>query len=125
MLTTRYDESATFLFEGCEMGVSEKELSMLRLIDSEFQREVLDKLVRLETKMDSLMGTGGSGRVKIAEDKIAMLERNDLRNSIYNRVVSAAVSAGISVAIALHRLWWKIAASYELRASSLGIDWLL
>jgi hypothetical protein len=89
------------------MGVSEKDLSMLRLIDSEFQREVLDKLVRLETKMDALIGVGGTGRMKTAEEKIAVLERNDLRNSIYNRVVNAAVSAGISMAIALHRIWWK------------------
>jgi hypothetical protein len=89
------------------MGVTEKELSMLRLIDNEFQREVLDKLVRLETKMDALVGAGGAGRVKVAEDKIAVLERNDLRNSIYNRVVNAGLSAGISLAIALHRLWWK------------------
>jgi hypothetical protein len=90
-----------------DMGVSEKDLTMLRLIDSEFQRDVLDKLVRLETKMDSLVGNAQPGRMKLAEDKIAAMERNDLRNSIYNRVVNAAMSAAISVAIALHRLWWK------------------
>jgi len=89
------------------MGVTEKELSVLRLIDSEFQREVLDKLVRLETKMDTLVGAAQPGRMKIAEDKIAALERNDLRNSVYNRVVNAALSAAISVVITLHRFWWK------------------
>ena len=89
------------------MGVTEKELSFLRLIDSEFQRDVLDKLVRLETKMDALVGAAQPGRMKIAEDKIALLERNDLRNSIFNRVVNAAVSAAISAAIALHKYWWK------------------
>jgi hypothetical protein len=89
------------------MGVSEKELSVLRLIDSEFQRDVLDKLVRLETKMDTLIGTAQPGRMKVVEDKVATLERNDLRNSVYNRVVNAGLSAGISVAIALHRFWWK------------------
>jgi len=57
------------------MPVSEKELSMLRLIDSEFQREVLDKLVRLETKMDALAGNGQPGRMKVAEDKIAAREK--------------------------------------------------
>jgi len=81
------------------MPINEKELSLLRLIDSEFQREVLDKLVRLETKMDTLMGSGQPGRMRIAEEKIATLERNDLRNSLYN--------AMISVAIALHKFWWK------------------
>jgi hypothetical protein len=89
------------------MPINEKELSLLRLIDSEFQREVLDKLVRLETKMDSLMGSAQPGRMRIAEDKIATLERNDLRNSIYNRTINGAISAGISVAVTLHKFWWK------------------
>jgi len=89
------------------MGVTEKELSFLRLVDSEFQREVLDKLVRLETKMDTVVGATQPGRMKIAEDKIAELERNDLRNSVYNRALNAGLSAAISVAIALHRFWWK------------------
>jgi hypothetical protein len=89
------------------MPIHERELSLVRLIDSEFQREVLDKLVRLETKMDTLMGSAQPGRVKIAEDKIATLERNDVRNSLYNRMINGAISAGISVAIALHRFWWK------------------
>jgi hypothetical protein len=39
------------------MGVNDREL-MLKAIDIEFQREVLDKLVRLETKMDALVGNG-------------------------------------------------------------------
>jgi hypothetical protein len=89
------------------MSVSEKELSMLRMIDGEFQREVLEKLGRLEAKMDMLAGNGQPGRMKLAEDKIHRLEHSDLRNSIYNRVVNGAISAAISVAIALHRFWWK------------------
>ena len=40
------------------MGPIEKDLSVLRVIDSEFQRDVLGKLGRLETKMDSLAGNG-------------------------------------------------------------------
>ncbi len=88
------------------MGPSEREL-VLKAIDIEFQREVLDKLVRLETKMDGLVGNGQPGRVKILEDKIAVLERNDLRNSVHNRVVNGAISAGVSVAIALHKHWLK------------------
>ena len=89
------------------MPINEKELSLLRLIDSEFQREVLDKLVRLETKMDTLMGSGQPGRMRIAEEKIATLERNDLRNSLYNRMINGTISAMIRVAIALHKFWWK------------------
>lgn len=39
------------------MGVSDREMA-LRAIDIEFQREVLDKLVRLETKMVRWWATG-------------------------------------------------------------------
>lgn len=89
------------------MPLSEKDVSMLRLIDSEFQREVLDKLVRLETKMEALIGGAQPGRMSAAESKIASLERSDLRNSIYQRMVNAGISAAISVAIALHKMWVK------------------
>jgi hypothetical protein len=88
------------------MGISDREFA-LKAIDIEFQRDVLDKLVRLETKMDTLVGNGQPGRMKLAEDKLAALERNDLRNSVHNRLVNGAVSAGISVAIALHKYWLK------------------
>jgi hypothetical protein len=88
------------------MGVNEREMA-LRAIDIEFRREVLDKLVRLETKMDSLVGNGQPGRVKIVEDKLAILERNDFRNSVHNRLVNGAISVAVSLAIALHRYWFK------------------
>lgn len=88
------------------MGVNERELA-LRVIDIEFQREVLDKLVRLETKMDSLIGNAQPGRMKLVEDKVAVLEKNDLRNSFHNRLVNGAISAVISLAIALHKYWMK------------------
>lgn len=88
------------------MGVMDRELAQ-RTIDLEFQREVLDKLVRLETKMDTLMGNGQPGRIKLVEDKVAALERNELRNSLHNRLVDGAISATISAAIALHKYWLK------------------
>ena len=74
------------------MGITDRELA-LKAIDLEFQREVLDKLVRLETKMDTLVGNGQPGRMKLAEDKVAILERNDLRNSVHNRFLNGAISA--------------------------------
>ena len=83
------------------MGVNE------RTIDFEFQREVLDKLVRLETKMDSLVGNGQPGRMKVVEDKVALLEKSDLRNTLHNRLVNGFISAGVSAAIALHKYWVK------------------
>ncbi|HEV3308677.1 MAG TPA: hypothetical protein VGZ91_19695 [Candidatus Sulfotelmatobacter sp.] len=88
------------------MGTIDRELA-LKAIDMEFQREVLDKLVRLETKMDALMGNGQPGRMKVVEDKVGVLERSDLRNSVHNRLLNGAISAGISVAIALHKYWLK------------------
>jgi uncharacterized protein YacL len=88
------------------MAVTDRELA-LKALDLEFQREVLDKLVRLETKMDALVGNGQPGRVKVVEDKVAVLERNDLRNSVHNRLLNGAISAAISAAIALHRYWLK------------------
>ena len=89
------------------MAVNEKDLSMLRIIDADFQRDVLEKLGRLEAKMDMLAGNGQPGRMKLAEDRITALEKNDVRNTLYNRLVNGAISAGISVAVALHRVWWK------------------
>jgi hypothetical protein len=88
------------------MGVTDRDL-VLKAIDIEFQREVLDKLVRLETKMDALVGNGQPGRMKLAEDKVAALERNDVRNGMHNRMVNGAISAAISAAIALHKYWLK------------------
>jgi hypothetical protein len=88
------------------MGVSDRELA-LRSIDLEFQREVLDKLIRLETKMDSLIGNGQPGRVRLLEDKVAVLERNDWHNSVFNRLINGAISAAISMVIALHKYWVK------------------
>ena len=88
------------------MTVSDRELA-LRAIDLEFQREVLDKLVRLETKMDALVGNGQPGRMKLVEDKVAVLERSDLRNSLHNRLLNVGISAAISAAVTLHKYWLK------------------
>ena len=55
---------------------------VLRVTDHEFQREVLDKLGRLETKLDMLVGNGQPGRMTLAEQKIAQLERSDIRRSV-------------------------------------------
>jgi len=88
------------------MGVTERDL-VLKAIDIEFQREVLDKLIRLETKMDTLVGNGQPGRMKLTEDRVSVLERNDVRNGMHNRLVSVTISAAVSAAIAFHRYWLK------------------
>jgi hypothetical protein len=87
------------------MGPIEKELSVLRMMDSEFQRDVLGKLGRLETKMDNLAGNGQPGRMKDAENKIAALEHSDVRRSVYDRAINAAISLAVSVAIGWHEKW--------------------
>jgi hypothetical protein len=45
--------------------------------------------------------------MKLNEDKVAVLERSDVRNSVHNHLVSGAISAAISAAIALHKYWLK------------------
>jgi hypothetical protein len=87
--------------------VEEKELSRLRMIDSEFQGQVLEKLGRLEARMEMLAGNGQPGRVQLAEDRIIALERNDVRRTVIERFVNAGIAIFISAAIALHGRWLK------------------
>jgi hypothetical protein len=80
---------------------------VVRVTDNDFQREVLEKLARLEAKMDMLVGGAQPGRMKLAEDRINLLEKNDIKRSVYDRLINAAVATAISAFIALHTLWWK------------------
>lgn len=80
---------------------------VVRVTDNDFQREVLEKLARLEAKMDMLVGGAQPGRMRIAEEKIAALERSDVRRGVYDRLVNAVIAVAISVAVALHDKWWK------------------
>ncbi len=78
-----------------------------KTVDYDFQREVLDKLVRMETMMETLVGGSQPGRIQIAEDRIAELQRNDVRRSAYGKLINAAISTAISLLIALHKYWLK------------------
>ncbi|HVO79963.1 MAG TPA: hypothetical protein VMT28_04495 [Terriglobales bacterium] len=40
--------------------------------------------------------------MKLAEDRLTVLERNDIRRSVYDRLVNAAIAVAVSAAIALH-----------------------
>ena len=80
---------------------------VVRVSDDDFQRDVLEKLARLEAKMDMLVGGPQPGRMRIAEEKIAELERNEIRRSVYDRLVNAAITVTVSALIALHDKWWK------------------
>ena len=89
------------------MRVSEKELSVLRRVDRDFQHDVLEKLGRLEAKMDMLVGNGQPGRMTLAEDRILELQRNDVRRTVIERFVNAGIAVLISVGVALRGHWWK------------------
>ena len=88
------------------MGVTYTERDAMRL-DGEFQREVLEKLGRLEAKMDMLVGNGQPGRMKQAEDRILVLEKSEVRRTVIERLINASTAIIISAAIALHGHWWK------------------
>lgn len=89
------------------MSVSDREISVLRAIDVDFQHTVLEKLSRMETKMEMLVGNGQPGRMTLAEDRIVELERNDVRRTVIERFVNAGIAVLISVGIALREHWWK------------------
>jgi hypothetical protein len=74
---------------------------VVRLEGDGFQREVLEKLARLEAKMDMLVGGSQPGRVRMIEDRVTTLERNDVRRSVYDRLLSAAIAFIVSAVIAM------------------------
>ncbi|MFZ0286973.1 MAG: hypothetical protein WAL32_17225 [Terriglobales bacterium] len=79
-----------------------KQPLVMRVTDNDFQCEVLEKLARLEAKMDMLVGTAQPGRVTLLENRLRTLEHNDLRRGVYERIVNAAIATAISAAIAMH-----------------------
>lgn len=84
---------------------SNRQQLVVRVTNNDFQRDVLEKLTRLETRMEMLIGDSQPGRMKIAEDRIGLLERNDIKRSVYDRLVNAVITVAISVAIAWHDRW--------------------
>jgi hypothetical protein len=97
-MTTDLDEQIT----GKRNFPSAKQPLVLRVTDSDFQREVLEKLGRLETQMETLVGSYQPGRMKLAEDRVAALERSEIRRSVYDRIVNAAIAVVISMVVAMH-----------------------
>jgi len=79
-----------------------KQPLVVRVTDRDFQSEVLERLGRLETKMDMLAGGAQPGRMQRAEDRLGELERNDVRRGVYDRLMNAAISMVVSAAIAMH-----------------------
>jgi hypothetical protein len=85
-------------------GISGRQALVVRT-DSDFQGQVLEKLGRLEAKMDMIAGSTQPGRMKLAEDRLVQLERSEIRRSVYDRIVNAAITVAISAAIAMHDRW--------------------
>ncbi|HZQ68367.1 MAG TPA: hypothetical protein VFA68_07590 [Terriglobales bacterium] len=75
---------------------------VVRVTDIDFQREVLEKLGILEAQMEMLVGSVQPGRMRLAEEKLAALERSEIRRSVHERIVNAMITIVISAAIALH-----------------------
>ena len=78
---------------------------VVRLSTSEFQNKVLEKLGRLEAKVDAIVGNGQPGRMQIAEDRVSALEKNDLRRTVYDRIVIAGITFAITFAISAIVAW--------------------
>jgi hypothetical protein len=80
---------------------------VVRVTDNDFQCEVLEKLARLEAKMEMLVGGGQPGRISIMENRLDTLERADVRRSVYDRLVNFAITTLVSALIAFHDKWWR------------------
>lgn len=72
---------------------------------SEFELDVLEKLGRLEAKVDMLVGNGQPGRMRLAEDRLTALEHSDIKRNVYDRIVTALIAFAVSAVIALHDHW--------------------
>jgi hypothetical protein len=78
---------------------------LVRLGTGDFQQKVLEKLGRLEAKVDMIVGNGQPGRMKLAEDRLVALEKNDLRRNVYDRIVIAGITFAITFAISAIIAW--------------------
>jgi hypothetical protein len=86
-------------FEDTVAERASKQALVVRVNDLDFQRNVLEKLARLEAKMDMLAGGAQPGRMKLAEDRLVALERNDVRRGVYDRLINAVITVVISAVI--------------------------
>ena len=85
--------------------LSGKQSLVLRVTDIDFQREVLEKLGRLEAKMEMLVGGAQPGRMKAAEDRLTALEKSDIRRSVYDCLLNAVIAVVISTRSPCMIIW--------------------
>jgi hypothetical protein len=55
-----------------------------------------------DTMSGPLTLPGEPGRMRLAEDRITALERNDIKRNVYDRIVTAAIAFAVSALITLH-----------------------
>jgi hypothetical protein len=65
----------------------------------------LGMLGRLEAKVDMIVGNGQPGRMKLAEDRLVTLEKNDLRRNVYDRIVIAGITFAVTFAASAILAW--------------------
>jgi hypothetical protein len=86
-------------------GSAGRQPLVVRITDSDFQGEVLEKLGRLEARMEMLLGSGQPGRITLVENRIVLLEKSEIRRGVYDRILNAAITVAISAMIAMHDRW--------------------
>jgi hypothetical protein len=74
-------------------------------MSGDFQLEVLEKLGMVEAKVDMILGNGQPGRLRLMEERVAALEKNDIKRNVYDRIVTATIAFVVSAIIALHDHW--------------------
>jgi hypothetical protein len=89
------------------MNGTEQNFSSLRMIDRNFEHAVLEKLSRLDAKMDTLVGNGQPGRMTLAERRLTELERNDVRRTVIERFVNAGIALLMSFVVTQRGHWLK------------------
>ncbi len=88
------------------IGLRESQAPMVVRLDvGDFQQTVLEKLGRLEAKVDMIVGNGQPGRMKLAEDRLGVLEKNDLRRNVYDRIVIAGITFALTFALSAVIAW--------------------
>ena len=70
-----------------------------------FNREFWRTWGDWRAKVNMIVGNGQPGRMKLAEDRLVVLEKNDLRRNVYDRIVIAAITFAITFGMSALLAW--------------------
>lgn len=73
-----------------------------------FEIDTSEKLGRIESKLDSLVGNGQPGRMTLAENRLSKIEKDMTAKTAVSHFVTGLLSAVISTAATLATLWSKL-----------------